>query len=136
MMSEHRPETIHTVLHAVTLVHPVTADEQRINVWSQSDSYSDVQFEVSRKRAELGLKGYVEAGSDRLDADFSDVVERMGLGLALVQLHNVIGKWRDGSIDDSVAEAKEIVKGIERLTYHSAALRRKFSLTVSRGSKL
>lgn len=76
------------ILHTVTLVHPATGDERRISVWTKTDSFSDVQLAVDLKCAELRLKDYQVFSHARVDQDIAAMVERIGLGTLLIQLHH------------------------------------------------
>jgi hypothetical protein len=111
-----------SVLHAVTLVHPTTGDEKLITAWSRSDSFADVHFAVSRKRAELGLKGYEIFEAPRVDGDFSALLERMGAGAMLIQLRSELANRIDFYHPDRRSTILDVISELGHLTSHADAI--------------
>ncbi len=111
-----------TVLHAITLVHPETGDEKRITVWSQSESFTDVHFAVSRKCAELGLKGYEIFEAPRIDLDFAALLDRMGAGAMLIQLRKELAHRIGSYHPDRELDILEAIAGLSDIEIHADAI--------------
>ena len=110
------------VLHAVTLVNEATGDEKLITVWSKSDSFADVHFAVSRKRAELGLKGYQIFDAPRVDGEFTALLDRMGAGAMLIQLRNELAQRVESYHPDRQFTVRDLVELLGAFNTHADAI--------------
>jgi hypothetical protein len=110
------------VLHAVTLVDEATGDEKLITVWTETDSFADVHFAVSRKRAELGLQGYQIFEAPRVDGEFASLLDRMGAGAMLIQLRNELALRVESYHPDRQATVRDLVELLGALTTHADAV--------------
>lgn len=110
------------VLHAVTLVNEATGDEKLITVWTETDSFADVHFAVSRKRAELGLQGYQIFDAPRVDGEFAALLDRMGAGAMLIQLRNELAQRVESYHPDRQATVLDLIDLLGGLNTHADAI--------------